>query len=79
LDVDQWDPHVATIVIVHDVAFGLTLYEPSELVPAEYDDDFNYVRAEPGSKPRWPGRSDWVNKEEMPSGRLALRAYSAHR
>jgi hypothetical protein len=61
------------------VAFGWRggRLEPAERAEVEYGKDFRtYVRVKVPKKRRYAG--DWVHEEEMPSGRLALRVYSAH-
>ncbi len=74
---DTWAPSSPTIVMVNDIAFGLTVYEPAERVEAESGKDFRtYVRVKAPKKRRYPG--EYVHEEEMPSGQLAVRAYCAH-
>jgi hypothetical protein len=72
---DRWAPSTFTVVVVNEVMFGLTVYEPSELVEVKSQGG-TYVRVAIQTQRRRSG--DWVHKEEMPSGRLSVRAYSAH-
>jgi hypothetical protein len=74
-----WRPGRLTVVFVGTVAIGLTIYEVSEYVEIERIND-RYVRKDtlPPRKQRTPSRTDWVHKEDMPSGRFALRAYSPY-
>jgi hypothetical protein len=79
---DGWGPCRATVVSVGTVLFGLTLYELSEHVEVEYSKG-GYVRIsekERARKQRLRGRfgSDWTHMEDLPSGRLALKAYSGY-
>ena len=73
---EPWSPNHPTVVYFDSMAFGLTIFETTEHVEAVYDWDqpIRYVRATPDvmkSKSRWTTTS----KHNMPSGRLALRAY----
>jgi hypothetical protein len=73
-----WHPGRPTVVLVGTVAIGLTVYEVSEYVEVERVKD-RYVRKDtlPPRKRR-ARQSDWVHREDMPSGRLVLRAYSPY-
>lgn len=76
-----WSPMAPTIVFVGNVAFGLTIYEMSEEVRVRYIDG-KYVRAGEIAADRQPkaryGMRDEVLTRAMPSGRLAIRAYSPY-
>ena len=74
-----WRPARPTVTFVDTVAFGLTLYEISEEVEVRYLHG-KYVRTD-AVPPRggYRGGDGWTTKKDMPTGRLALRAYSANR
>jgi hypothetical protein len=79
---EPWSPGRPTIVFIGELPFGLTVYESTEHVDVTYDWDsaIRYVRASQAPAKR---RSAWAGpaptyKEHMPSGCLAVRAYSPH-
>jgi hypothetical protein len=74
----SWQPARPTIVSVGTVAFGVTVYELTEYVEVERVND-RYVRKDslPAKRLRASAR-DWVHMEDLPSGRLAVRAYSPY-
>ncbi len=79
---EPWRPKRNTVVYLGDVALGLTVYESTEEVEVTYkwDGPVRYVRASDlPSKPRpkWMG-AEPARKHHMPSGRLAVRAYSPY-
>ena len=78
---EPWRPDRPTVVFVKDVAFGLTLYEPSEQVKVHYVDG-KYVPATELTPAhlRWMQRNHtWDTTRYLPVGRLALRAWAADR
>ena len=79
---EPWAPGRSTIVFVGKLPFGLTIYESTEHVDATYswDSAIRYMRATEASAKRqraWDS-SRLISKQHMPSGRLAVRAYSPH-
>jgi hypothetical protein len=72
-----WSPNRPTIVFVETIAIGLTLYELTESVEVARVNE-KYVRKDSLPPRRRRPERDWVHKEDMPSGRLGLRAYSTH-
>jgi hypothetical protein len=75
---EPWRPGKLTLVFVGDQSFGLTLYELTEKAEVEYEWDrpIRYVRVSElptKRKHRWADSSP--RTEQMPCGRLALRAF----
>jgi hypothetical protein len=79
---EPWAPGRPTLVFIGTLPFGLTVYETTEHVDATYDWDsaIRYVRATQAAAKRRPAwdSSPSTSKQHMPSGRLAVRAYSPH-
>jgi len=78
---DVWRPSRATLVFIGDVAFGLTLFEMTESVEAEYKDG-KYVRITemPQKKlSKYTSSYSWRSKHDLASGRLCLQVYSPYR
>jgi hypothetical protein len=74
----SWQPARPTIVSVGIVAVGVTVYELTEYVEVERVND-RYVRKDSlPPKRRRASPRDWVHMEDLPSGRLAVRAYSPY-
>jgi hypothetical protein len=71
-----WRPGRGTIVFLGTLAVGLTVYELSERVQVVRQDG-RYVRAtDPTISQARRRRADlWVHEEDLPSGRLCVRAY----
>lgn len=77
---DTWSPMRPTVVFVGTVAIGLTLYELSELATVRrHDGRYVRVTAIPQGKRVRAVASEWTHEHDMPSGRLALRAYCPYR
>jgi hypothetical protein len=79
----EWVPYRQTIVFIEAVAFGLTIYEQTEHVDVTYEWNrpIRYARVDPkakAQKQRWQ-TYDRTQKKHMPSGLLAVRAYSPYR
>jgi hypothetical protein len=79
---EPWRPARKTVVYIGDVAFGLTVYESTEEVEVTYEwgRPVRYVRVSelpPKPRPKWMGAEPSI-KRHMPSGRLAVRAYSPY-
>jgi hypothetical protein len=69
-----WHPARPTVVLVNGTLFTLTLYEISEVAEVRYVDG-HYVRADAYVPNRRSRSSDtWTTTQDVPSGRLALRA-----
>ena len=76
MDYHKWQPARPTVTFIGTVAFGLTLYELTEHVDVRSVNG-QYVRVDLAPRTRrW--QSEWIHKEDMPTGRLALRAYSPY-
>jgi hypothetical protein len=81
-DREPWRPARKTVVYIGDIALGLTVYESTEEVAVTYEWNrpVRYVRvseAPPKLRPKWMGADPDI-KRPMPSGRLAVRAYSPY-
>jgi hypothetical protein len=77
---DLWCPTRCTVVYVGTAAFGLTLIEMTEHVPAEYRKS-GYVRANERARPsrsRNVYHDTWSTMRDLPSGRLCLQVYSPY-
>ncbi len=77
---DVWRPSRATLVFIGDVAFGLTLFETTESVEAEYKDG-KYVRITdiPAKKlSKYTSSYSWRTKHDLASGRLCLQVHSPY-
>jgi hypothetical protein len=73
--IGRWRPGRPTVVYVGTVAIGLTLFELSEEAVMRYVDG-KYVRV---TDPRVPASpTTWTTTKQIPSGQLALRAYSPY-
>jgi hypothetical protein len=72
----SWRPGRPTIVFLGTLAVGLTVYELSERLQVVRQDG-RYVRVtDPiASRARRRPADLWVHEEDLPSGRLCLRAY----
>jgi hypothetical protein len=79
---EPWSPGRPTIVFIGKLPFGLTVYESTEHVDVTYEwnSAIRYVRASQASAKRRPAWADPAptQKQHMPSGHLAVRAYSPH-
>jgi hypothetical protein len=79
---EPWHPKRKTVVYIGPVALGLTVYESTEEVEVTYawNRPVRYVRVSespPKARPKWMGAEPSI-KRHMPSGRLAVRAYSPY-
>ncbi|MBE3065355.1 MAG: hypothetical protein IMZ69_10110 [Spirochaetes bacterium] len=79
---EPWHPGRKTVVYIGAVALGLTVYESTEEVEVTYEWNrpVRYVRVSespPKRRPKWMGAEPSI-KRHMPSGRLAVRAYSPY-
>ncbi|MCP3024306.1 hypothetical protein [Cupriavidus basilensis] len=77
---DQWSPGRCTVVYIGTVAIGLTIFEMSEEVEVRYVNG-DYVRLSeyvPPKRGRHMSDPGWTSKQDLPSGRLCLQAYSPY-
>jgi hypothetical protein len=75
---DSWTPARPTVVFVGSLAFGLTLYEMTENVETHLvDGKWQRVSEVPLPKRRSHNASFYTSRSDLPSGRLALRAWCA--
>lgn len=79
---EEWVPYRETLVFIGTTAFGLTVYEQTEHVDVTYEwnRSVRYVRVDPKAKvhkPKWQ-TYDRTQKQHMPAGLLAIRAYSPY-
>lgn len=74
-----WSPDRSTLVYVEGVAIGLTLFEMSESVEMMYVGSSKYVPVRDLTVEqlrRYREPNYWRTTKDLPSGRLALQAYS---
>ncbi|PPD51397.1 MAG: hypothetical protein CTY12_08120 [Methylotenera sp.] len=77
---DLWNPYRPTVVYIQDVVIGLTVFEISEEI------EFGYLNGEyiPITQylqhPKVKNKSvfTWTTKQDRPSGRLCIQAYSTY-
>lgn len=77
---DQWSPMRCTVVYIGTVAIGLTIVEMSEEVDVRYVNG-KYVRLSeyvPPKRGRYVSDHGWTSKQDLPSGRFCLQAYSPY-
>ena len=77
-----WSPDRPTVVFMGLVAFGITVYELTEEALVEWHDG-KYVRTSslpPRPRPRYSSAYayDTKHKQQMPSGRVCIRAFSPY-
>ncbi|WP_051320579.1 hypothetical protein [Cupriavidus sp. amp6] len=74
---DQWSPMRCTVVYIGTVAIGLTIVEMSEEVEVRYVNG-KYVRLGEYVPPKRGPDHGWTSKQDLPSGRFCLQAYSPY-
>ena len=77
---DRWSPGRCTVVYIGTVAIGLTIFEMSEEVDVRYVNG-EYVRLSeyvPPKRGRYVSDHGWTSKQDLPTGRLCLQAYSPY-
>ncbi|MGO4813790.1 hypothetical protein AB4156_30070 [Cupriavidus sp. 2MCAB6] len=77
---DRWSPGRCTVVYIGTVAIGLTIIEMSEEVEVRYVNG-EYVRLSeyvPPKRGRYVSDHGWTSKQDLPTGRLCLQAYSPY-
>lgn len=77
---DLWSPYRATVVYIQYVVIGLTVFEISEEVELGYLNGEYIPMAQYLQHPKVKNRSvhTWTTKQDTPSGRLCIQAYSTH-
>lgn len=77
---DRWSPGRCTVVYIGTVAIGLTIFEMSEEAEVRYVNG-EYVRLSeyvPPKRRRYVSDQGWTSKQDFPTGRLCLQAYSPY-
>jgi hypothetical protein len=76
---DVWSPCQPTLLFVGTVAIGLTIFEMSEEIEVR-NVNGKYIPVDhlPASKHKY-GSYSWTSKQDIPSGRFCLQAYSPYR
>ena len=77
---NNWSPWRCTVVYIGTVAFGLSIIEMSEEVEVRYVNG-EYVRESEYVAPkrsRYAVDRTWTSKQDFPTGRLCLQAYSPY-
>lgn len=75
-----WSPYRCTVVYIGTVAIGLTIIELSEEVEVRYVNG-KYIREKdyiPPKRGRYAFDHSWTTKQDFPTGRLCLQAYSPY-
>lgn len=77
---ELWSPYRATVVYIQDVVIGLTVFEISEEIEVGYLNGEYIPIAQYLQHPKVKNRSvhTWTTKQDTPSGRLCIQAYSTH-
>lgn len=77
---DLWSPYRSTVVYIKDVVIGLTVFEISEEIEVGYVDDEYISIAQYLQHPKVKNKSTyaWTTKQDRPSGRLCIQAYSTY-
>lgn len=77
---DLWSPYRPTVVYIQDVVIGLTVFEISEEVEVGYLNGEYIPIAQYWQHPKVKNKSvyTWTTKQDTPSGRLCIQAYSTY-
>ncbi|PPD47773.1 MAG: hypothetical protein CTY14_03705, partial [Methylotenera sp.] len=77
---DLWSPYRSTVVYIQDAVIGLTVFEISEEVEVGYVNGEYIPIAQYWQHPKVKNKSvyTWTTKQDTPSGRLCIQAYSTH-
>lgn len=77
---ELWSPYRSTVVYIQDVVIGLTIFEISEEVEVGYLNGEYIPIALYLQNPKVKNKSvhTWTTKQDKPSGRLCIQAYSTH-
>ena len=78
--VDLWNPYRSTVVYINDVLIGITIFELSEEIQVGYLNG-EYIPIDQyllHAKFKKQSLYSWISKQDRPSGRLCIQAYSAY-
>ncbi|HYN54169.1 MAG TPA: hypothetical protein VES38_05640 [Methylotenera sp.] len=77
---ELWSPYRSTVVYIQDVLIGLTVFEISEEIEVGYLNGEYIPIAQYLQHPKVKNKSvyTWTTKQDTPSGRLCIQAYSTH-
>lgn len=77
---DLWSPYRPTVVYIKDVMIGLTVFEISEEIEVGYLNGEYIPIAQYLQHPKVKNKSvyTWTTKQDRPSGRLCIQAYSTY-
>ena len=77
---DLWSPYRSTVVYIQDVVIGLTVFEISEQIEVGYLNGEYIPMVQYLQHPKIKNKSvyTWTTKQDTPSGRLCIQAYSTH-
>lgn len=77
---ELWSPYRSTVVYIQGVVIGLTVFEISEEIEVGYVDDGYIPIAQYLRHPKVKNKSvyTWTTKQDTPSGRLCIQAYSTY-
>lgn len=77
---DLWSPARPTVAFIGTVAFGVTVFEMSEKVEAQYQDGkYTRVSELPSKKPKRFESYSWRSTHDLPSRRLCVQVFSPYR
>jgi hypothetical protein len=74
---NEWSPYRPTVALFGSLFIGLTIFELSEHVEADYSDRM-YTRTSRDERAASRRSRGWISKYDMPSGLLCLRATSPY-
>lgn len=76
----QWSPYRSTVVYIENAIIGLTIFEISEETEVGYLNGEYIPIAQYLQHPKVKNKSvyTWTTKQDTPSGRLCIQAYSTH-
>lgn len=77
---ELWSPYRSTVVYIQDVVIGLTVFEISEEVEVGYVNGEYIPIVQYWQHPKVKNKSvyTWTTKQDTPSGRLCIQAYSTY-
>jgi hypothetical protein len=77
---DLWSPYRSTVVYIKDVLIGITIFEISEEIEVGYLNG-EYIPIDQyllNTKFKNQSVYSWISKQDRPSGRLCIQAYSTY-
>ena len=77
---DLWSPYRSTVVYIQDVVIGLTIFEISEEIEVGYLNG-EYIPIDQyllNAKFKNQSVYSWISKQDRPSGKLCIQAYSTY-